>query len=98
MALHPFALGDVPKRPNPSVMLSVLAGHRRGISVQDRSVDQLDFVAADLVRMRIEIGDFIRERLGILYLARGEFDLFGVILVLGDVRRYFPKLIEPLVL
>ena len=91
-------LGDVAKSPDSSVIFSGLVANGCRIAIQNQSVNQLNFIPADLVRMRIQVGDFIGKLLGILCPSGDKMNLRGIIFVFGNMRRNFPQIIHPLVL
>ena len=62
----PFAFGDIAESPNPPVIDTVIVNDRSGITVENRSIIELNLVSARLAGMRIEVEDFVQEGLAVL--------------------------------
>jgi len=81
-----FALSDVSKGPNSPVVGPSLVNHWRGVSIQNSSIPKLNFIAADLVFVLVEISHFLQELLWILGRAHDVLERSFVIFALDDLR------------
>ena len=90
-------LGDVPEVPDPAEQLSLGAVHRRAVALEDAAVDELDLVAAPLVRMVVEVGDPLVELVGLGQLGLDRLQGRGVGAAGDDLGRQLPQLDEPAV-
>ena len=91
-------LGDVAKGPDATVVSAAFVTDGRRVAVEDAAIGQFDFVAADFVRVSVEVSDPFGELTGILGLAGGEMNLRGVVWVGGERRGNFPQFDHLLIL
>ena len=86
--------GDVPERPDASIIPARLVPHRRMMVFQHPAVHQHDLLLADFVRMRLDVGQPVRELFRILHPGRDLLEHPGVILIAGHGVRQVEHLLE----
>jgi len=93
-----FALGDIAKGPDSSVVFSVFSNHGSRVAVQHRSILKLNLIAADFIRVCVKSGDFFHELAWIFGHVPDPLNLFPVVFVVRDVPWDFEQVGGPLVL